>query len=241
MSDTVSNSIRPCTTRHKTMGPLCLSVVVIGFAVAGAVMYWTKRPAIEWLCAEDGPVESLTALFYFAAAALFVWANKTQGFRNIWFWGYALLFFLIAGEEISWGQRIFGIGTPEALAEINVQGEANLHNIEGIHGSIRMLGLLVILGICYAAPLADRFIRPLHELFAKLRHPIFPLWATGIVTAAILLMAVPRFFLGEVIFELDELGEFCLSIAFLIFADHVLSGEKREVEESSAFARQAIA
>jgi hypothetical protein len=95
-----------------------------------------------------------------------------------------------------------------------------------------MLGLLVIMGICYAAPLANQFIRPLRNLFAKLRHPIFPLWATGIVTASILLMAVPRFFLGGEIFELDELGEFCLGIAFLIFADSVLNGKTAATEDS---------
>ena len=32
------------------------------------------------------------------------------------------------GEEISWGQRLFGIATPEALKETNLQNEINLHN-----------------------------------------------------------------------------------------------------------------
>lgn len=34
-----------------------------------------------------------------------------------------------AGEEISWGQRIFDIETPEALKSINRQEETNLHNL----------------------------------------------------------------------------------------------------------------
>ena len=32
------------------------------------------------------------------------------------------------GEEISWGQRIFGFETPDAIAEGNIQGETNIHN-----------------------------------------------------------------------------------------------------------------
>ena len=32
-------------------------------------------------------------------------------------------------EEISWGQRIFDIDTPEALKEVNVQKEINIHNL----------------------------------------------------------------------------------------------------------------
>jgi len=37
--------------------------------------------------------------------------------------------FLSAMEEISWGQRLFGWGTPAALEEINFQGETTLHNV----------------------------------------------------------------------------------------------------------------
>jgi hypothetical protein len=36
---------------------------------------------------------------------------------------------LMAGEEISWGQRIFGWATPESWAEMNAQRETNFHNL----------------------------------------------------------------------------------------------------------------
>ena len=39
------------------------------------------------------------------------------------------MFFIAFGEEISWGQRILGIETPESLEGINDQGETNLHNL----------------------------------------------------------------------------------------------------------------
>lgn len=34
-----------------------------------------------------------------------------------------------AGEELSWGQHLFGWGTPDYLERLNDQGETNLHNI----------------------------------------------------------------------------------------------------------------
>ncbi len=34
-----------------------------------------------------------------------------------------------AGEEVSWGQHLVGWGTPETIAELNDQGETNLHNM----------------------------------------------------------------------------------------------------------------
>jgi hypothetical protein len=53
----------------------------------------------------------------------------------------------IAGEEISWGQRLFGWVTPAELEAVNNQGESNLHNV----GSVLKIFNLVILGICLAA------------------------------------------------------------------------------------------
>ena len=41
--------------------------------------------------------------------------------------------FFVAGEEIAWGQHIFGWGTPEALEAVNVQQETTLHNISSAH------------------------------------------------------------------------------------------------------------
>lgn len=37
---------------------------------------------------------------------------------------------VLAGEEISWGQRVFGLLTPQELAGLNAQAEMNVHNID---------------------------------------------------------------------------------------------------------------
>jgi hypothetical protein len=47
------------------------------------------------------------------------------------FLGLGLLF--IAGEEISWGQRIIGFEAPQFVQDINYQNELTIHNIEPIH------------------------------------------------------------------------------------------------------------
>ena len=41
----------------------------------------------------------------------------------------ALVFFLFTMEEISWGQRILGFGTPAALEGVNQQDETTIHNL----------------------------------------------------------------------------------------------------------------
>ncbi len=42
----------------------------------------------------------------------------------------AVVFAFGAGEEISWGQRLLGFATPDAVEAVNVQGEFTLHNLE---------------------------------------------------------------------------------------------------------------
>lgn len=83
---------------------------------------------------EDGLIETLSAALLLLASALSLrTALSLRGMpsRRIMHLFLALLFFAMCGEEISWGQRYLGIDTPEAMKEINVQAEINLHNMFG--------------------------------------------------------------------------------------------------------------
>src|SRR5688500_7939924 len=123
---------------------------VLGAAAAVAlalVILYAWRPALlERLTLEDGVIEYLTAVLFLAAALVFGLAGLRGSSRGIWVLPLALACFAVAGEEISWGQRLLGLATPTGLESINVQGETNLHNIEGVHGNIRALAVLVLLG-----------------------------------------------------------------------------------------------
>lgn len=99
---------------------------------------------VNRLALEDGVVESVGALGFFVAAVLFfilyrrsrkqpsAALNPLQG--NVFFLLLGLAFFFVAMEEISWGQRIIGFKTPEAMVDANVQREFNFHNLEIFHG-----------------------------------------------------------------------------------------------------------
>lgn len=172
--------------------------------------------AMARLCHEDGPVEWYQALFVAAASVLFVQGAMQRKLKNVWYWGYALMFFLNAGEEVSWGQRIFGITTPAKLKSVNVQQELNFHNIHGIHEHVRLVGLAVLFTFAVVIPLTQRYLPSLDALYLKLAMPVFPLWATPVVVMGALFMAIPRMH-HLVSFNLDEMGELYTYIGFLIF------------------------
>ena len=138
------------------------------------------------------------------------------------------MFFVLAGEEISWGQRILGIATPESLKAVNVQEEFNFHNIDGIHQHVRLVGVLSAAFFCYLIPLSNRFLPGCRRLYRHYRLPIFSAGSAMLVTIAIAFMAVPRL-LSSRAFIIDEIGEFYLAIACLIFAieSFVLAAKSR--------------
>jgi hypothetical protein len=129
----------------------------------------------------------------------------------------AALFLVIAAEELNWGQRLMNVSTPESIAAVNVQGELSLHNLRGVHGVNRILGLMFIACYCFALPVLVKRSRVIQNLCESWKIPIMSFQAIGWLTAGIVAMVVPRVFGGEVIFELDEMGEFLLSVGFLHF------------------------
>jgi len=150
-------------------------------------------------------VENGTALFLLVASLVLV-SNAVRlagrGARRaaVLTAVYALLFFLAAGEEISWGQRIFGWEPGEFFAENNYQGETNFHNLmvgdvrlaRVLFGSVLTMVLLlylVVLPLLYPrvgwiAGLADALAVPVPGL----RHAGLALLASGVVAA----IHVPR-------------------------------------------------
>lgn len=94
---------------------------------------------------EDHYFENVGAVSLFITSVLFFYgfrvARRTLDKRwpslvkQLVFLGLTLLFFFGAGEEISWGQRIFGFKTPESLAQVNKQDELNLHNLTVMENS----------------------------------------------------------------------------------------------------------
>jgi len=191
--------------------------VLVAFAVFGAWLNGFNQTHMSFVCQEDGFVEYSQFFLYFFAAALFAYVAAHKGFRNIWYWGYAVLFLLVAGEEVSWGQRIFNEVTPPSLDAINVQHEINLHNLNGVHQHHHLYAMLLCSIICYAIPLTDRFVPTMRNLYRRFNMPIFPSWMFALPAIGFAFMFRARLH-GGADFRLDEMGELYLGFGFFGFA-----------------------
>lgn len=82
---------------------------------------------------EDGIVEWLSFLCFLAAGLLALgtlrYRARMSRLAFVYLLGLGLAFIACSGEEISWGQRLFGFQTPRGLMPLNEQGEFNLHNL----------------------------------------------------------------------------------------------------------------
>jgi hypothetical protein len=174
---------------------------------------------------EDGILESSQAIFYFAATLMFFLKAWSKNINNKLFSFWCLLFgallFVMGGEEISWGQRIFGFVTPAQLNGSNIQHEFNLHNINGVHQHIRLVGNFFVSVLFCFIPLSNRYLLNFRSLYTRWKLPVFPLSSILIVTISLLFMILPRLFFHKVIYEIDEIGEFYLALSWLIYAAEI--------------------
>jgi hypothetical protein len=179
---------------------------------------------------EDGIYENLGALFFLLSSILFfITYFKSQPKKNIFFLLLGILLLVAFLEEISWGQRIFNIDTPELFQEMNMQHEINLHNLTIFHGrevdgSIkhgwktmitagRIFSLFWFMW-CVVLPILYLKSNKIKEISDKIKVPIVPI-SIGLLFMFTYAIGKILFFTLENAYKLEEIKE--CNIAFLFF------------------------
>lgn len=177
---------------------IVVSYLIIAVALYSAANFYFNYDFCHRMVAEDGPLESLTALGLLLISVLFaVRLFKQYKDRNKLWVALSLIIivgtFFGFGEEISWGQRIFSVQTGEFFAQHNMQGEINLHNLEvggvNLNKLIFSTGLVVVFGTYFVLtfPLYRKwpFFTRLIDLWGipvpKISHTVLMLFCTAIV------------------------------------------------------------
>jgi hypothetical protein len=204
---------------------LAEAVFLLPFVGAVAiVLARAHKPLFRFVTNEDSVLEwpqfvgfALASLFAFACA----WRLQKAGrpLLALAYLAFGLGCFVVAGEEIAWGQRIFGFGTPERLEEINEQDEVTIHNIDSVQHLTNVVYFLAgLYGSIVAWAVRWRWRRRSSDLVDLLFPPLF-------LTGAFLVMfgyKLLRFaFFPESGFSVTRAGEwaeFCLALGFGAFA-----------------------
>ena len=119
----------------------CLGVI-LSFVGIGIFISYTDQAMFDGIYVlEDGLVEWST--FYLLLILMLTsWVKLGQLWsQRTWWFRFCLLvagfiFLFGAGEEISWGQRIFRWSAPQYFMENNTQQETTLHNL--VIGGVRL-------------------------------------------------------------------------------------------------------
>ena len=230
------------------MGSKSYLVIVSLFCLllSYSVMFLFKEDIVKLLTIEDGVIEWIGALSFFFASIIFFYlffridsGNKFFGFetkRNIFFLLLGIIFFLAFGEEISWGQRIFGMQTPDLLKEVNYKEEINIHNLKILWlGDVRIINMLFLLFwmiYCLIIPMLNLFSKNIFRFFRLINLPIVPI-SIGLL-----------FFINELLFRIIsnlnlfndnnfhnvEFRESNFGFLFLMLAIYFLTENKNKIK-----------
>lgn len=144
---------------EKLAFPFVFALSAVGYGASW--MMDSKAFAEHWISREDGLLEMGTFFGLMSSAVLCLYRTwtlrkaRSKGFVSMLVLAAVVLIFG-AGEEISWGQRILGIETPEFFQAHNAQNETNLHNlvVAGVGVNKLVFGKLLAIGlVCYLIPL----------------------------------------------------------------------------------------
>lgn len=182
--------------RKHLLPPALLVVGGAGLLVFGVT--FPDRYAL--LLQEDGPVEWCTFWAFVAAAAVFLAGparsrtkegDETERYLAV---GLAAFCLFVAGEEISWGQRLLGYQPPELFLARNYQQESNLHNLLKDVFESRWQVFLIAVGYGVITPLAGW------------RAWLPPPWAPhpAVIPAALVVLAIELFYPLELSGEVAE-------------------------------------
>lgn len=178
--------------------PLSTHLVLGGLTLSALLLAAVRLDLYRSVMQEDGWAEWLTFLLFLSCgliAARGALQSSSKRAERLALAGLAAFGFFVAGEEISWGQRLLAFQPPEIFLEKNYQQESNLHNLLQDIVASRWIVLCIAALYGIAAPLAARAV-PRWSVLAP-RLELAPYFAV--------VVALEAFYPWELAGELAEL------------------------------------
>lgn len=208
--------------------------MICGIIFSGIALYhWYFPVSYNYFLTEDSWVEYGTFACYLTAGLLILLTiMKNPPARRP---GYILLclgLFFVAMEEISWGQRLFGVRTPDIIAQRNYQSELSLHNASFFPAEHLFFHAILVWAVILPE-ISCRFER----LGVFLKAVGIPLVSREIYPYFILGFLLKNF---KIVIRNAELGEFIIGLAFLLFSVGTFSRIEKNAEETKLAKKRLI-
>lgn len=191
---------------------LCADIVALALVSLAA----QSQARFAVYAQEDGVIEWATTFGFLTAAVVSARAFRRDApvFESVVRVGFVAFCILVAGEEISWGQRLVGFQPPEVFLERNFQQELNLHNVlmdEQASGlGFELDSKHLVMGIAWVFGVFGPLLVKLRALHLRDVAPIAPPWVLmplflGVVAA-------------EATYPIDLTGEGAEMVLAFLFA-----------------------
>lgn len=130
---------------------------------------------------EDGLFENITTISFFCTSIIFLILFIKKRFIILLL--FSFVFFIGAGEEISWGQRILNVKTPEKIEKANVQKELNFHNLKILSNQkdnstsqlTELLYKIFWISYCFLLPILALHVNFIQKLINIVKLPVPPI------------------------------------------------------------------
>ena len=148
--------------------------------------------------------------------------------HNVLFLILGIMFLFGAGEEISWGQRIFDIPTPGGYKALNAQKELSIHNLNISQKSLsagsimNQLFVAFSLGYCFLIPFLNKFFSVFRRFRERIAIPLVPMTIGTFFLVTYLADKVFKWYILDPKFgwPRSEIRESVWAFLFLIIAIH---------------------
>lgn len=203
------------------------------FTIVVYIIVFTNRELFLWLVDEDSVAEWGTVLFLFLSMivlflSIFINKNILPQYK-LFIILFALFCFLAAMEEISWGQRVFGIQSNDFFEKYSDQHETNIHNSFQYFTKIKTKHLaavvLLIYGIIFPVLIHKNVFSSKWKILNYIIFPDNRLFV-GIFIAGILTI-------DQITQDDEEVAELMFSMCFLHIASTIAFGQlalKKNIE-----------
>ncbi|MFX0197731.1 MAG: hypothetical protein ACFFCW_16545 [Candidatus Hodarchaeota archaeon] len=241
-----------------------LATAIIYLLSAYSIFFYLEDDLIIALTKEDGFFESFGAIFFLIASIFFFTLFFKDKFgnnfrflkskKNLFYLFLGIIFFFGFGEEISWGQRIFHLKTPDIISEHNWQSEINLHNLkmfirkdrEGQENSGLFMWFNIgkafqAFWICYCIiiPLLSKYTKNISIALDKIRLPIVPLWLGTMFAANYVLSRILIILISDNMYRwIIEIKEANYAFLFALVSFYFYKRMKSIISHDKALAAQ---